>query len=261
MNQLQVFENDLFKVSAKVESGEILFDVEEVAVSLGFTETKNGKVYVRWRTVNGYLKKYVSQDVAKGDLIPEPLVYKLAFKASNEVAEKFQDWLAIEVIPQIRKTGSYPFDTSQLSPELQMFSKLFNTVAKQELEQKRLENEIKQTNKRLDNVTTIVALNPKDWRPDVNRILNTIVKKSGMSYQDIRKESYELLEARAKCNLNIRLENKKKNALLEGASKSKASKINKMDVIESDKRLTEIYLAIVKEMAIKYQISMEGVLV
>lgn len=114
---------------------------------------------------------------------------------------------------------------------------------------------------KVNDITTIVAINPKDWRPDVNRILNTIVKKSGMSYQDIRKESYELLEARAKCNLNIRLENKKKNALLEGASKSKASKINKMDVIESDKRLTEIYLAIVKEMAIKYQISLEGVLV
>lgn len=114
---------------------------------------------------------------------------------------------------------------------------------------------------KVNDITTIVAINPKDWRPDVNRILNTIVKKSGMSYQDIRKESYELLEARAKCNLNIRLENKKKNALLEGASKSKANKINKMDVIESDKRLTEIYLAIVKEMAIKYQISLEGVLV
>lgn len=113
---------------------------------------------------------------------------------------------------------------------------------------------------KVNDITTIVAISPKDWRPDVNRILNTIVKKSGMSYQDIRKESYELLEARAKCNLNIRLENKKKNALLEGASKSKANKINKMDVIESDKRLTEIYLAIVKEMAIKYQISLEGVL-
>jgi len=35
------------------------------------------------------------------------MVYKLAFKASNDTAEKFQDWLAIEVIPSIRKTGQY----------------------------------------------------------------------------------------------------------------------------------------------------------
>ncbi|KHO39183.1 hypothetical protein OR62_06750, partial [Clostridium tetani] len=91
----------LFSLTVTLENGEILFDAETVAKSLGFTEIKNGKEYVRWRTVNGYLK--FSQDVAKGDFIPEPAVYKLAFKASNEVAEKFQDWLAIDVIPNIRK--------------------------------------------------------------------------------------------------------------------------------------------------------------
>lgn len=107
MNQLQVFENKLFKVSAKTEGEQILFDVEQVAKSLGFTQVKNNKEYIRWGTVNRYLEKYVSQQVGKGDLIPEPLVYKLAFKAQNDVAEKFQDWLAIEVIPSIRKHGAY----------------------------------------------------------------------------------------------------------------------------------------------------------
>ncbi|GAA0461931.1 hypothetical protein [Alkalibacillus silvisoli] len=41
----------------------------------------------------------------------------------------------------------------------------------------------------------------------------------------------------------------------EGASKSKVQKANKMDVIQSDKSLTEIYLSIIKEMAIKYDVS------
>src|SRR5699024_39881 len=107
MNELQIFENELFKVSAKTDGEQILFEVEQVAKSLGFTQTKGNKEYIRWETVNRYLEKYVSQQVGKGDLIPEPLVYKLAFKAQNEVAEKFQDWLAIEVIPKIRKTGGY----------------------------------------------------------------------------------------------------------------------------------------------------------
>ncbi|WP_243299106.1 phage antirepressor KilAC domain-containing protein [Bacillus litorisediminis] len=104
---MQVFKNELFEVSAKVENEQILFDVEQVAKSLGFVQHKNSKEYVRWETINRYLHKYVSQQVGKGDLIPEALVYKLAFKASNEVAEKFQDWLAIEVIPSIRKHGAY----------------------------------------------------------------------------------------------------------------------------------------------------------
>lgn len=105
MNELQIFKNDIFEVAVKLKNGETLFDAEKVAKSLGFTESKNGKEYTRWRTLNGYLK--FSQDVAKGDFIPEAAVYKLAFKASNEVAEKFQDWLAVEVLPAIRKYGAY----------------------------------------------------------------------------------------------------------------------------------------------------------
>lgn len=104
---LQIFKNEMFKVSIQLEDGEILFDAENVARCLGFTQIKNNKEYIRWATVNRYIGKYVSQEVGKGDFVPEPLVYKLAFKANNEVAEKFQDWLAMEVIPQIRKHGMY----------------------------------------------------------------------------------------------------------------------------------------------------------
>ncbi|MDP0602230.1 BRO family protein, partial [Klebsiella pneumoniae] len=66
---------------------------------------KNGKQYIRCETINKYLDKYLSQEVGNGDFIPEQMVYKLAFKAGNAVAEKFQDWLAMEVLPAIRTHG------------------------------------------------------------------------------------------------------------------------------------------------------------
>lgn len=106
MSHLQVFKNNLFEIGARIDGPTILFDVEQVAKCLGITQMKNGIEYVRWERVNEYLPKN-SPEVGKGDLLPEPLVYKLAFKASNEVAEQFQDWLAIEVIPSIRKDGGY----------------------------------------------------------------------------------------------------------------------------------------------------------
>ncbi|HGL3099465.1 TPA: phage antirepressor [Enterococcus faecium] len=114
----QKFENNLFELEVKTENGESLFNAETVARSLGFVETKNGKEYVRWRTVNGYLKKYLSQEVAKNDFISESMVYKLAFKANNVLAEKFQDWLATEVLPQIRKHGMYATDDLLNNPDL-----------------------------------------------------------------------------------------------------------------------------------------------
>ena len=113
MDNLQVFKNELFKVLVKLENGQTVFDVETIAKSLGLTTVaKSGNACVRWSRVNEYLKPFATSGensyvVGKGDFISEPAVYKLAFKASNEVAEKFQDWLSIEVLPQIRQTGGY----------------------------------------------------------------------------------------------------------------------------------------------------------
>src|SRR5438128_3007726 len=39
--------------------------------------------------------------------IAEAAVYKLAFRSNKPEAERFTDWIAEEVIPQIRKTGRY----------------------------------------------------------------------------------------------------------------------------------------------------------
>ena len=115
MQELQTFSNDMFSILIKQDEENNLFDLETVAKSLGFTQIKNGKQYIRWETINKYLGKYLSQEVGKGDFIPEPMVYKLAFKAGNSTAEKFQDWLAMEVLPAIRKTGTYqvPSDPMQ----------------------------------------------------------------------------------------------------------------------------------------------------
>ena len=111
--EVQVFDN----LKVKEENGQVLFEAESAAIGLGLTETKKGVLYVRWRT----LKIYLSQKVAKGDFITEPQFYKLAIKANNETAEKFQDWVTSEVLPTIRKTGSY---ASKPMTELEQISLL-----------------------------------------------------------------------------------------------------------------------------------------
>lgn len=143
MNELQVFQNGLFKVAAKLDNGEVLFDVEDVARNLGFTQFKNGIEYIRWETI----RKYLSHNVGKGDLIPEPMAYKLAFKASNDKAEKFQDWLAIEVIPTIRKHGGYltnqKIEEALLNPDvlIQLATNLKEEQTKRRLAEQQIERD------------------------------------------------------------------------------------------------------------------------
>lgn len=89
-------------------TGTAYINAEDVARGFGFTEIKSGVEYVMWRRVNRYLDEFgFSAHVSKDDFLPENMVYRLGFKASNEVAQKFQAVLADEVLPSIRKHGAY----------------------------------------------------------------------------------------------------------------------------------------------------------
>lgn len=116
-NGLMVFENKAMGIQLRTilnDDGSISVSAEDTAIGFGWVEEKNGISYVRWRSLNGYLKEFgFSQEVAKDDFIPESLYYLLGMKANNERAQKFQRWLALDVIPQIRKTGGYKAEPSK----------------------------------------------------------------------------------------------------------------------------------------------------
>lgn len=103
-NEVQVFNG----LKVKEVNGQVMFDAESAAIGLGLTKISKGQQYVRWERVNEYLGLSTSgQLVKRGDFITEPQFYKLAIKANNETAERFQDWVTTEVLPSIRKTGGY----------------------------------------------------------------------------------------------------------------------------------------------------------
>lgn len=99
------------------KDGVAYLNLEAVARGLGFTktdvkisETGFRKEYVRidWPRVEKYLSELgFSPEVGKDGYIPENIFYRLAMKARNETAEKFQALVADEIIPTIRRTGGY----------------------------------------------------------------------------------------------------------------------------------------------------------
>lgn len=94
------------------QDGTAYLKLETVARGLGFTTTQNvgGTEYinVRWKRVEEYLEEIgFATSGKRPDFIPENIFYRLAMKAKNETAEKFQALVADEIIPSIRKTGGY----------------------------------------------------------------------------------------------------------------------------------------------------------
>lgn len=113
MNELQIISIDGIECYEK--DGTAYLKLETVARGLGFTTTQNisGKEYtnVRWNRVDEYLKEIgFATSGKRPDFIPENIFYRLAMKARNEIAEKFQAKVADEIIPSIRKHGIYATD-------------------------------------------------------------------------------------------------------------------------------------------------------
>ncbi|NCB80643.1 MAG: Rha family transcriptional regulator [Bacilli bacterium] len=142
-------------------------------------------------------------------------------------------------------------DISNLSPELQMFNQMFQAVANQE--QKLLE-----VNDKVDNISEIVALNTANWRNETGNFIRKIALKQGggVAFKEINQQIYAEVERRGGFKFNIRLRNMQTRQIEKGYSKSAVKKLNKLDVIEADKKATQIYIQVVKEFAIKYQVEL-----
>lgn len=94
------------------KDGTAYLKLEAVARGLGFTQiAASGNEVVRWERVRKYLSELSIPTSGDGaelpDFIPENIFYRLAMKAKNETAERFQALVADEIIPSIRKTGGY----------------------------------------------------------------------------------------------------------------------------------------------------------
>ena len=170
------------------------------------------------------------------------------------IVKSFHDDLAWDVQRALvnnyfrAKTDAENFQ--KLSPTLQMFYQLFRASANLEL---RMEKGFAETNKRIDDIGNVINIDPHNWRYDCRRLIYGIAKKrGGFKYvKMVYNEVYKLLETRAGVNLTARLNHRLERMTATGASKTDKEKLNKQDVIAADKKLIEIYTAIVKEKAIK----------
>ena len=113
-------------------------------------------------------------------------------------------------------------------------------------------------NHKLKDIWDVVVTYPETWRKERRRLVAAIAQKRGddsKAYQDTNVEIFNLVNLRAHVSLQTRLTNRLNRMAEAGIRKSKQKKLNKIDIIAEDNKLIEIYIVIVKEMCIKYEVS------
>lgn len=117
MSNLAIFENKAFgSVRTLIEDdGTVLFCASDVAKILGYTNPRKAIIdhcaHVTKRDIGVETGKRADgspsiQEISMS-FIPESDVYRLIIRSKLPEAEKFEKWVVEEVLPSIRKTGSY----------------------------------------------------------------------------------------------------------------------------------------------------------
>lgn len=137
MADIQIFDSPEFgSVRMLDENGKILFCASDVAKALGYTNAPDA--------VNRHCRAIVKRDtpisgkIQEINFIPEGDVYRLITHSKLPGAEKFESWVFDDVLPTLRKTGSYMMP--KMTKELQAIFLLDNRTAQLDQRVTALEN-------------------------------------------------------------------------------------------------------------------------
>lgn len=142
MHELQIFNNEEFgEVRTVVIEGEPWFVGKDVAEALKYNEPH--KAIQRHVEEDDRMKHPVTDSTGRTQevwIISESGLYTLIFGSKLESAKRFKRWVTSEVLPALRKTGSY--EMSNMSTEMKAILMIDQKQVKMEQRMDRLEYDI-----------------------------------------------------------------------------------------------------------------------
>ena len=174
---------------------------------------------------------------------------KLSMKGNGERAEQARQYfITIE-----DRAKQEVINRSQLSPQMQMVMQMAESMARQELEQKRQAEKVNRIEQTVSNMKDIFTKPIGDWKSEINGRIREISVKSGIGYQTLYGQLYGELETTAHCSLNM-LQRNKINKMKKAGNNETAIKngTTKIQIIYEKPQLKAIFEGIVKNYAMRY---------
>ena len=219
MNKLQIFSNEDFgEVRTIEENGKVLFCGSDIAKALGYKLVDKA---IRDHCKDPYrLKRTVGVETGikrdgspaiqyvKMNFIDEGNLYRLIINSKLPKAEKFERWVFDEVLPSIRKTGSYDSNINiqilqQMSDSIASIAEGFVQMSRcvsvindnVMLMRKEMQNDQKVVNVNNYNASEISDFKPKhlskietfpqEIQDRVNKIISQMLEQDNVNYSYI----------------------------------------------------------------------------
>lgn len=269
-NKVQVFNSDVFgEVRTVTIDDEVWFVGKDIADKLGYSASRNA------------IARHVDNDdkttapIQCGSVsgvndmlcINESGVYALILSSKLPSAKEFKHWITKEVIPSLRKTGSYSIvNRNNLSPQLQAIGQIFDTLVMIETRQNEtmekiveveekvetVESKVSDTEVRLDKAEEKIDDISTTWKEHINGIIDEVCKVNGLHVLRQKAKLFDKLEEKEHCRLKARITRLKKRKRKSGIKSVNCTNITKMDAVDDDKRLRQAFEQIVTEWSKEY---------
>ena len=230
MNEMQVFEHPAFgEVRTVTIDGEPWFVSKDVAQMLGYAKPRNAiQIHV---DEDDALKQGIVDSMGRLQemtVINESGLYSLIMSSNLPGAKEFKRWVTSEVLPTIRRQGSYSMQQPMTPAQL---------IAAQAQVLVQMETAIK------------VFSRPSEdhWKTDIDKSIKELCQEKGMNLLAVRGKLYQELERKTGCNIDSRLRCLRQRMKKQGMRRRDAVGLTKLDAIAADKKLRAAFEGVVRE--------------
>lgn len=246
MNDLQIFTYEGTPLRTVEKNGELWWVLRDVCDILEIVKASD--VAARLDTD----EKGVGQISTPGGkqemwLVNEPGLYKVIFRSDKPQAKDFSRWVTHEVLPTLRRTGSYTMQTAQPMTPAQLLAAQARVLVEMEQRVNETQAQTQALEAKVDTALKAFSRPAEDhWKADTDAAIKALCAEQRLSVTATKGRMYAELERAAVCNVNARLNRLRERRRKAGMRRRDAMELTKLDAIAADKQLRAIFEGIVR---------------
>lgn len=254
MNELQIFTYNETPIRTQEIDGELWWVLKDVCCVLGIKNHLDTA-----SRLDDDEKGVALTDTPSGKqkmvIINEPGLYNVILRSDKPEAKDFKRWVTHEVLPSIRRAGSYQMEPRTPAELLAAQAQVLVDM------ERRLDRFETQTHALADKVDTAIKVfsRPAEdhWKSDVDSAIKELCEVNHLSVTKTKGFMYAELEQMTGCLVNSRLKRMQKRVRKTGARYKDAHALTKLDAVAADRQLRAVFEGIVRNWQARYAINAE----
>lgn len=249
MNDLQIFTYGDKPLRTVERDGELWWVLRDVCDVLGISHTKDvaGRLDPDEVGQTGVIDSKGRKQLTY--IINEPGLYSVILRSDKPEAKDFKRWVTHEVLPSIRRTGSYGMAQAQVQPmtPAQLLAAQAQVLVEMEQRMDKVQGQMQALDAKVDTALSAFSRPSQDhWTADMDQAIKELCEVRHLSVTATKGRMYAELERTAGCQINARLNRLRERKKKAGLRHRDAMALTKLDAIAADKQLRVIFEGVVR---------------